>query len=506
MQPLNALVRLYMRYHFRHIAYFMAHPEEAQGKVLQKLLLGARDSEWGRKYGYRDLRRAEDFSARVPISEYEDIKPYIHRMMHGESDVLWRGRVRWFSKSSGTTNDKSKFIPVTPENLRQCHLRGGHDAMAMWYQTQPESRLLAGGKGLIMGGSHSAFPGNPKTIIGDVSAVMLRQLPFYVRYFHTPDLETALMHEWETKIERMAQSAIHENITNVSGVPTWTLVLFRRILELTGKSNLLEVFPNFELYMHGGVSFQPYREQFARFLPDPKVQYREMYNASEGFFAAQLNPGDDDMLLLLDNGIYYEFMPLEELGKEFPVALPIGAVEIGKNYAVVITTNSGLSRYLLGDTLRFTSLSPYKVIITGRTKHFINTFGEEVMVENTDRALATTCREFGVAVKEYTVAPIYMAEATKGGHEWLVEFEQPPADPDRFADSLDRNLQALNSDYEAKRYKDMALQRLVLRVLPPDSFFHWLKRKGRFGGQSKVPRLANHRSYVDDILGTLPER
>jgi hypothetical protein len=500
MHPINDLVRGYMRRHFRRVARFMAHPEEAQEQVLRGLLDRARHTEWGRAHGFAGLGGAADFRERVPIGAYEDLKPYIHRMMMGERDVLWPGRIGWFSKSSGTTGDKSKFIPVPDENLRGCHLLGGHDAMSMWFHTNPGSRLFAGGKGLIMGGSHAPFAEMPSTQIGDVSALMLRHMPFYARFFHTPDLATALMGEWEAKIERMAHIAVRENITNVSGVPTWTLVLFRRILEITGKSHLLEVFPRFELYLHGGVSFRPYREQFARLLPDPAVQYREVYNASEGFFAAQLEAGDEGMLLLLDNGVYFEFLPLEELGREQPVALPLEAVETGRNYAVVISTNAGLWRYLLGDTVRFTSVRPYRVAITGRTKHFINAFGEEVMVENTDRALAQTCRDFGASVREYTVAPIYMDDHGKGGHEWLVEFDRPPADPERFADALDLNLQALNSDYEAKRYKNMALQRLVLRAMPPDTFFRWLKGKGRFGGQIKVPRLSNDRTIVEEIL------
>jgi hypothetical protein len=500
MHPINDFLRIYLNRRFRRMERFMGHPEESQAEVLRRLLEEAQGTEWGRRHGFADLCTTDDFRDRVPVSDYEAFKPLIHRMMLGERDVLWPGRIQWFSKSSGTTSDKSKFIPVSEANLRECHLRGGHDAMAMWYHGNPGTRLFAGGKGIVMGGSHAPFAEYPSTTVGDISAVMLRHMPFYARYFHTPDLSTALMSEWEAKIERMARTAVHENITNISGVPTWTLVLFRRILEITGKSHLLEVFPSFELYLHGGVSFRPYREQFAHFLPDPAVQYREVYNASEGFFAAQSEAGDEGMLLLLDNGVYYEFLPLEELGRENPRALSIGEVETDRNYAVVISTNAGLWRYLLGDTVRFTSLRPYKVAITGRTKHFINAFGEEVMVENTDRALSKTCLEFGASVREYTVAPIYMGESGKGGHEWLVEFESAPADPERFADVLDKNLQAVNSDYEAKRYKDMALRRLVLRPVPTDTFLDWLKKKGRIGGQTKVPRLSNDRKILEEIL------
>lgn len=503
----NSLVKWYSRWTFQRIRQFMLHPHEAQEKIFNNLIQSAKNTEWGKRYGYDSIKTPGAYRQRVPISQYDDLKPYIQRMMFGEQDVLWRGRVKWFSKSSGTTSDKSKFIPVPAENLVRCHHQGSRDAVAMWYQDNPNSRLLAGGKSLIMGGSHAPFPGNPSTQVGDVSAIMLRHLPSYARYFHTPDIQTSLMDEWESKIERMAQLIIKENITNVGGVPTWTLVLFRRILEITGKDNILEVFPNFELYMHGGVSFSPYREQFQKLLPGSQVQYREIYNATEGFFGSQLSKGDDGMLLLLDNGVYYEFIPLGELNAPHPRALPLHEVQAGESYAMVVSTNAGLWRYLIGDTVRFTSTNPYKIVVSGRTKHFINAFGEEVMVENTDKALSETCRKFGVQAKEYTVAPIYMAgDGGKGGHEWLIEFETPPHDLHSFTDALDEALQSINSDYEAKRYKSIALQRLVLRVMPKDTFYKWMKNKGKYGGQHKVPRLANDRHYVDEILGMLEEK
>lgn len=502
MLILNTLVRWHLQHHFRKIEPYLSNPVAAQEQQFQYLMEAAKDTEWGLRYNFAALRqRQAAFSERVPLSEYDDLKPDIQRMMQGESDVLWHGQIKYFSKSSGTTADKSKFIPVSEEHLSRCLYRGGHDAMSFWYREHPDTHLLANGKGLVMGGSHTTLPEYPQAMVGDVSALMLEFMPAYAQIFHTPSLNISLLSEWEEKLERMAHAVINENVTNMSGVPTWTLVLFRKILEITGKSNILEVFPNFELYMHGGVSFAPYRKQFESFLPSEKVRYREIYNASEGFFAAQLSDADDDILLLLDNGIYYEFVALEDLfTSKNPRTYTVADVEVGKNYALVISTNSGLWRYLVGDTVRITSLKPFKIKVSGRTKQFINAFGEEVMVENTDRALAETCQSFNVLVKDYTVAPIYMTEEGKGGHEWLIEFEQAPDNAAAFAELLDKNLQAVNSDYEAKRYKSLALAPLALRIMPNETFSKWLKYKGKSGGQHKVPRLANNRQYIDEII------
>lgn len=499
MGLVNTLVRWALRGRLRRLQQFMQAPEAAQEQWFLQLIQGAAQTQWGKKYDYKSITSPTDFAQRVPISEYDDLKPFIRLMMLGETDVLWRGKVRWFSKSSGTTSDKSKYLPVSNENLRTCHLKGGHDAMAFWYAQNPDTRLLSA-RGLIMGGSFQPFPENPNIRVGDVSAIMISNMPFYAKYFHSPDIQTALMGDWEAKIEKIAQAVRHQDITSISGVPTWTMVLLRRILDLTGKKNLLEVFPNFELYLHGGVSFAPYRQQFRQFFPSDKVQYREIYNASEGFFAAQCQADDDSMLLLLDNGVFYEFVPLAELNNPHPKTLTIAEVELNKNYAMLISTNAGLWRYLIGDTVKFTSLRPHKIQITGRTKHFINTFGEEVMVENTDRALALVCAETGASVREYTVAPIYLNEMGKGGHEWLVEFDIAPPDLHFFAERLDQQLQQLNSDYEAKRYKNIALQPLVLHSLPQGTFHAWLKSRGKYGGQNKVPRLSNSREYLEGVF------
>ena len=497
MKVLNSIIRSALKSRIKTIERYMKDPSSVQNMWLKTLIERSKNTEWGKNHGYSSKMSPVDFNNAVPVSDYEQLKPQINRMMLGERDILWPGKFNWFSKSSGTTNDKSKFIPVSPENLTLCHHKGSHDTMAMWYHSNPDTALFKNGKGLIMGGSLQNFKDNPETIIGDVSAIMLKNMPFYARYFHTPSLEIALMSDWESKIDLMAREVIKENVTNIGGVPTWTIVLFRKILELTGKKNILEVFPNFELYMHGGVSFLPYKEQFNSFFQSDKVQFREIYNASEGFFAAQYDQ-NDGMLLLLDNGIYYEFIPMSEFANTHPTVLSIDEVEMDTNYAMLISTNSGLWRYIIGDTVKFTSLYPHKIQVTGRTKHFINVFGEEVMVENTDKALAITCEKTAAVVSEYTVGPIYLTEG-KGGHEWIIEFEKEPESLKIFTEILDKELQNINSDYEAKRFKSIALEQLVIKKVPKGSFYQWLKSKGKFGGQHKVPRLFNSRKYVDEL-------
>jgi GH3 auxin-responsive promoter len=507
----NSIFRRFLRQRMSRIRRFMAKPHEVQRALLKSLLLSAGDTEWGRRYNYWSIKLPKQFAKRVPVQDYDSLKPFIERMMYGEKDVLWNGRVEYFSKSSGTTNDKSKFIPVSSQNLRQCHKRGGWDTMSLFYEQRPDARQFEQ-RSLVMGGSISRFGPYPKTITGDVSAVMIGQIPFFVRPFCTPDFETALLHDFEEKIERMVRTSSRHDVVMVGGVPTWTVVLFRKILEYTGKSNMLEVWPNLQGYIHGGVSFTPYREQFRQFLPSDSVSYQEIYNASEGYFAIQNDFGSDDLLLLLDNGIYYEFLPMEEWNAGRPRAIPLEEVEVGKNYAIVISTNAGLWRYTPGDTVAFTSVLPYKIKITGRMRQFINVFGEEVMVENTDRALAETCKTTGAVVPEYTVAPIFFKGGGKGGHEWLVEFEREPPGPGNsgqalaaFSRQLDQNLQRINSDYEAKRYHGMALGPLKLRSVPPGTFHNWMKKRGKFGGQNKVPRLSNERRYVEEVLSFLAE-
>ena len=450
-------------------------------------------------HDFRRIRTPQDFARQVPVQDYESLKPYINRMMHGERNVLWNGQVRWFSKSSGTTNDKSKYIPVTIGNLKTCHLKGSWDTSALIYKNRPELTTFAG-KMLVMGGSVSPFEPFPLVQTGDVSAIMIKHLPSVGSYIYAPSLDIALMPNSEEKIDRMAHALIKEDMRCIGGVPTWTVVLMRRILEITKKDHLLDVWPNLQMYIHGGVSFMPYRQTFKELIPKKDFIYWEIYNASEGFFSTQYTIGGDDMLLLLQNGVYYEFLPESEWSSSSPQAIPLADVEIGKHYAPVITTNAGLWRYVPGDTVVFTSKMPYKIQVSGRTKQFVNAFGEEVMVANTDYALAQTCQQFNAQVSEYTVAPIYFSgENGKGGHEWLIEFEREPRDLAAFNQTLDVNLQKINSDYEAKRFKSMAMECLRLRLVPRGTFHNWLKMKGKYGGQSKIPRLANHRQYIDEI-------
>lgn len=474
------------------------NPFDAQREVLQELVTSAQYTEFGRKYDFTNLFNVKDFKAAVPVHEYDDLKPYIERIMKGEQDILWNTPIYWFAKSSGTTSEKSKFIPVSNESLEDGHYKASKDVLCMYYQYRPDSALLTG-KGLVIGGSHSINPVNHEAHYGDLSAVLFQNSPFWAHWLRTPDLSIALMDEWESKIEKIAEATINEIVTSVSGVPTWTLVLFKRILEITGKKTISEVWPSLELYMHGGVSFTPYREQFQKII-GKDINYLEMYNASEGFFAAQEQPGDDGMLLFTDHGIFYEFMPVSEYGKKDPQTISLQQVELGKNYAPVISTNGGLWRYLVGDTIQFTSLQPFKVKVSGRLKHFINAFGEEVIVDNTDKAVTIACEKTGAIVNDYTAAPVYFSDAGNGAHEWLIEFDKAPEHLDQFTEALDLALQSINSDYEAKRHKNIALRAPVVHALTDGRFNEWLRTKGKLGGQHKVPRLSNDRKLLEEIL------
>ncbi len=481
-----------------HIERWISNPVETQREVLQDLITHGQYTAFGRKYGFNEIFTVRKFKEAVPISEYEDLKPFIDRLFEGEEQVLWNTPVKWFAKSSGTTSDKSKFIPITEESLEDCHYQAAKDVLALYYKFNNDSDLLTG-KGLVIGGSHQISKFNDDISVGDLSAVLLQNTPVWANWIRTPELSIALMDEWETKIEQLAQSTIEENVTSISGVPTWTLILIKRILEITGKQTLKEVWPSLELYIHGGVSFTPYKEQFQKLI-GPGCIYLEMYNASEGFFAAQDDPSAEGMLLFLDHGIFYEFMPTEEYGKENPRTIGLDKVELDKNYALVISTNGGLWRYLVGDTVKFTSLAPFRIVVTGRLKQFINAFGEEVMVDNTDKAIAAAAASTGLVVKDYTAAPIYFGDKNQGAHEWLIEFEKKPENLSAFTTALDQNLKLVNSDYEAKRYKDIALGLPKVTALPEGLFHTWLKNKGKLGGQHKVPRLSNDRRYIDELL------
>ena len=481
------------------IELFMKFPNEVQQDLLKKLLFSARYTEFGRRYDFSSLSTSAAFRERVPLQDYESLKPYIQRLKEGEQQLLWHSDVRWFAKSSGTTNDKSKFIPVSTEALEECHYKGGKDLLCIYFHNNPETQLFDG-KLLSLGGSHQINSLTQDSFYGDLSAILIQNLPFWIQLFRTPDRSIALMDEWEEKIEKMAHATMHENVTNIAGVPSWTLVLLRRILELTGKSDLSEVWPNLELFVHGAVSFTPYKEQFRKLIPHPDMHYLETYNASEGFFGIQDRLNGEDMLLMLDYGIYYEFIPMSEWDKENPKTLELDQVRLNENYALVITTNAGLWRYKIGDTIAFTSLNPYRIRITGRTAHFINAFGEELIIDNADKGIREACLKTGAIIKDYTAAPVYFGYQSAGAHEWLIEFETAPQDIDDFAIYLDEALKKLNSDYEAKRYKDKILKKPIIRILPQHAFYDWMKKKEKLGGQHKVPRLANHRQYVEEIL------
>ena len=478
---------------------FMLNPIDTQQKVFNQLIGSAQFTEYGKQYGFAHIDSITDFKKHVPLNDYESLKPYIQRILEGHQNVLWPSAITWFAKSSGTTSDKSKFIPVSSESLNDTHYRSGRDVLALYLREHPQSAVTSG-KCLILGGSHQVNQLNAASFFGDISAVMLQNMPLAVQIFRTPELSIALMNEWEAKIERMAHSTIHENVTYIAGVPTWTIVLIKRILEITGAANLLDVWPNLELYIHGGVNFTPYRRQFEQFVPSPNMHYRETYNASEGFFSAQDREDEEGMLLLLNHGIYYEFMPMSEYGSESPKTLSLKEVELYKNYAIVISTNGGLWRYTVGDTVQFTSADPYRIKVTGRLKHYINAFGEEVIVDNTDNALAIACAETGAIVVDYSAAPVYMTGESNGAHEWIIEFDTLPVSITTFTTLLDKALQAVNSDYEAKRHKDIALRMPIVHQMPKDGFKKWLKEKGKLGGQHKIPRLKNDREQLEEML------
>ena len=470
-----------------------------QDAVLRRLLSEAAGTEWGRAHQYAGIRSYEDYRRLVPVQTYDDVKPYIERMRHGESDVLWKGQVRWYAKSSGTTNDKSKFIPVSPDGLKRIHYAGGTDCVASYLRNNPDSRFFSG-KGLILGGSHAPNYNLKDSLVGDLSAILIQNVNPLVNLIRVPKKEIALLSDFEVKRDRIARSTIGKNVTNLSGVPSWMLSVLRRVLELTGKDSLEQVWPNLEVFFHGGVAFAPYREQYRQLIRSDRMHYVETYNASEGFFGVQTDPTDASMTLMVDYDVFYEFIPMDEFGKVDPTVVPLEGVETGKNYAMLISTSCGLWRYLIGDTVRFTRKDPYRFVITGRTKHFINAFGEELIVDNAEKGLEVACAGTGAQIADYTAAPVFMDSDAKCRHQWLIEFAVLPDSTERFARILDRALQQINSDYEAKRYKDITLQPLEVVVARKNLFHDWLKEKGKLGGQHKVPRLSNTREYIDELL------
>ena len=502
MAIFNSIVSWYFKNRHKAMQDALINAIAIQKSTLVELIERAKETEFGTKYNFSEIRDYKDFTENVPISGYEEIKPYIERMMNGEQNLLWPSEINWFAKSSGTTNDKSKFIPVSSETLESCHFEGGRDALSVYVKQNPDCNLFSG-KGLLIGGSHTVNPINEYAHYGDLSAVMMKHLPMWVHLFKTPNADIALMSDWEQKVEKMAEHTINENVTNISGVPTWTSVLFEKILEKTGKSNMLEVWPEMELYIHGGVNFAPYREQFKRYFPGNQVQYLETYNASEGFFGVQTDLLSNDLSLMVNYGTFFEFIPMDEYGTKNPKCLPLWGVVPGVNYAVIISNNSGLWRYQLGDTIKFTSVNPFKFHVTGRTKLFINAFGEELMIDNAEKGIQHACQVSNAQIKDYTAAPVFLDDLENAGHEWLIEFEIPPADLQLFTIELDKKLKEVNSDYEAKRHKDIALKMPKVKAVPIGTFHKWLSKKGKLGGQHKVPRLWNDRTIVNEVLNLL---
>lgn len=496
---ITKLARPFFLHRLKAIARYATDAEEIQRKVLARLLREAAQTAYGRDHGFGEIRSYEEFSRTVPVNTYEELKGFIDRMRHGERDVLWKGRVEWYAKSSGTTNDKSKFIPVSSAGLHDTHYAGGTDAVALYLHSHPESRLFDG-RALILGGSHQPNYNLPGSLVGDLSAILIENINPVVNLFRVPKKRVALLSDFEEKRDLIAREALRKNVTNLSGVPSWMMGVITRVLELSGKQYLDEVWPNLEVFFHGGIAFTPYRELYRSLIRSPRMHYMETYNASEGFFGLQSDLADTAMLLMLDYGVFYEFIPLEDVGKEQPQVVPLWEVETNRNYAIVITTSCGLWRYQIGDTVRFTQTRPYKFVISGRTKSFINAFGEELIVDNAEQGLAEACQQTGAQVREYTAAPVFMDETGKCRHQWVIEFTKMPTNVGEFATILDRTLQNLNSDYEAKRYKNITLQPLEIIVGRTNLFHDWLSSKGKLGGQHKVPRLANNRAIIEEVI------
>ncbi len=499
MNPTRILNKFYFARRQKAIEKYAQHAEELQMEVMHHLISSAKDTLWGKDHNFGNIDGYQDFASFMSVNSYEELKSYIHQMREGKPDILWPGKVVWFAKSSGTTNDKSKFIPVSKEGLKGIHYKGGTDCVSSYLAIHPKSKIFKG-KSLILGGSHEPNLNTPNSMVGDLSAILIENVPKAVNLTRIPKKKVALLSDFEQKRDQIAEIAMHKNVTNISGVPSWMMAVLTRMMEIAGEKNLDNIWPNLEVFFHGGVAFTPYREQYKKIITNPDMVYMETYNASEGFFGIQTDINDPAMTLMIDYGVFYEFIPMSEFGKPDPKIVPLWGVETGVNYAMVISTTCGLWRYIIGDTVMFTQKNPYKFIITGRTKHFINAFGEELIVDNAEKGLEQACIATGAQVKEYTAAPIFMDDNAKCRHQWLVEFAKEPESVEEFAAILDRSLQAINSDYEAKRYKNITLQPLEIIKAKEGLFDLWLKNQGKLGGQHKIPRLSNNRTYIDELL------
>lgn len=501
MALFNSIMSWVMKKRIHQIELFMKYPLEVQNEWFENLLEQGKKTEYGKKHGFKSIKNYDSYRSNVPIVAYEDLYPYIERLLKGGQGILWPTEIKWFAKSSGTTNARSKFIPVSQEAMEDCHFKGGKDLLSIYFNNRPKAQMFTG-KGLVIGGSHQLNPFDPseRSYYGDVSAVLMANMPWWAQMAKTPSLDIALMEDWEPKIQKMMEVTQHENVTNFSGVPTWTYVLLERLLEEKKVDNILHIWPNLEVFFHGAVSFTPYRELFKKLIPTDSMQYMETYNASEGFFGIQDTKAENELLLMLDYGIFYEFIPMQDWESDNPGTVTLEDVEIGQNYAMVITTNAGLWRYKIGDTVKFTSKSPYRIKISGRTKHFINAFGEELIIENAEHAIAEACRKTQASIQNFTAGPHFLSEGNQGSHEWVIEFVQEPDDLERFGQILDEVLREINSDYDAKRHKDIALRAPILHQVREGTFYGWMEKRGKLGGQNKVPRLSNDREYLDDLL------
>ncbi len=495
---IHSFITWFLKKRVHQIELFVKYPNEVQQELLLKLVHQARNTELGKKYGFKAINSYKGFSEQVPVCTYEDIAPLIDRTRKGEQNIFWHSPIRWFAKSSGTSNAKSKFIPISNESLEDCHYKGGKDMLSLYLNNNPNSKLLSG-KGLRLGGSHALYEDN-NSYFGDLSAILIENMPFWAELASTPSQRVSLMSEWESKIQAIVQESLHKDVTSLTGVPSWMLVLLQHVHEKTNAPNILSHWPNLEVYFHGGVNFEPYKNEYQKLLPSSTFNYYEIYNASEGFFGIQDQNNSNEMMLMLDYGVFYEFIPMDTFGTPQEKVIPLWEIMLHQNYAVLITTNAGLWRYNIGDTIRFTSSHPYRFKITGRTKNFINVFGEELMIENAERALSEVCLKHNLNIVDFTAGPIFMKDSNKGGHEWMVEFKTPPKDLDDFAKDLDNNLQTLNSDYEAKRKNNITLLPLKLHIAQEGLFYKWLKSKKKIGGQHKVPRLSNTRDLLDELI------
>ncbi|MFD2552029.1 GH3 auxin-responsive promoter family protein [Bizionia sediminis] len=494
----NSIASWFLKKRFHQIELFLKYPNEVQEELLTQLVYTAKDTEFGKNHGFKTINSYQDFANTVPISSYEDYQSMIERSRLGENNIFWPQPIKWFAKSSGTTNAKSKFIPVSQDSLENCHYAASKDLLCMYLNNNENSQLFTG-KSLRLGGSKELYKENG-TVFGDLSAILIDNMPFWAEFSSTPSNKVSLMSNWEEKMQAIVDETIQENVTSLAGVPSWMLVLLNNVLETTGKNSLLDIWPNLEVYFHGGVSFLPYVAQYKKILPKKDFRYYEIYNASEGFFAIQDQNNSSELLLMLDYGIFYEFIPMTSYGTKDEIIIPLSQVEINKNYAVIITTNAGLWRYKIGDTIRFTSTNPYRIKISGRTKHHINVFGEELIIENAEDALKKVCKKTKSEIVEYTAAPIFMEGKEKGAHEWIIEFKTPPENIHYFNELLDNALKALNSDYEAKRYNNMTLNKPTIHVARQRLFYDWLKANDKLGGQHKIPRLSNTRDYLEALL------